>query len=202
MSRSEMSAGLVLTSIGYRGTPIRGLPFDDDAAVVPNDRGRVIDPRARRCGAATSQAGSSADRRASSEPTSPVPRRRCTPRRRLQRGTADRSRRTRPSALPRFVRGRKPAVIDAGGWKAIDRAEVRARSGRPSASQVHLGGRHDRAAARHPPRRCTGGCSRPCYASRAARPPPKDVRGVPRWRGRRCAPCAGRRRDSRTPDSS
>ena len=36
-------AGLVLTSIGYRGKPIAGLPFDETAGVVPNDDGRVID---------------------------------------------------------------------------------------------------------------------------------------------------------------
>ena len=40
----QLSAGLVLTSIGYRGKPIRGLPFDESAAVVPNDGGRVVDP--------------------------------------------------------------------------------------------------------------------------------------------------------------
>lgn len=34
-------AGLVLTSIGYRGKPILDLPFDEDQAVVPNDGGRV-----------------------------------------------------------------------------------------------------------------------------------------------------------------
>ncbi len=42
----DIAAGLVLTSIGYRGKPIRGLPFDESAAVVPNDGGRVIDPEA------------------------------------------------------------------------------------------------------------------------------------------------------------
>ena len=40
----QLDAGLVLTSIGYRGKPIRDLPFDDDACVVPNEGGRVIDP--------------------------------------------------------------------------------------------------------------------------------------------------------------
>src|SRR5258705_220863 len=40
----QLSAGLVLTSIGYRGKPIRSLPFDESAAVVPNDGGRVVDP--------------------------------------------------------------------------------------------------------------------------------------------------------------
>ncbi len=32
---------LVLRSVGYRGTPVPGLPFDDAAGVVPNDHGRV-----------------------------------------------------------------------------------------------------------------------------------------------------------------
>ena len=41
----RLDAGLVLTSIGYRGKPIRDLPFDESAAVVPNDGGRVVDPQ-------------------------------------------------------------------------------------------------------------------------------------------------------------
>lgn len=31
-------------SIGYRGTPLAGLPFDDATGTVPNDGGRVVDP--------------------------------------------------------------------------------------------------------------------------------------------------------------
>ena len=38
----RLDAGLVLTSIGYRGKPIRDLPFDEAAAVVPNEGGRVV----------------------------------------------------------------------------------------------------------------------------------------------------------------
>lgn len=34
---------MVIRSIGYRGTPIDDLPFEDDAAIVPNDGGRVLD---------------------------------------------------------------------------------------------------------------------------------------------------------------
>ena len=37
----DLAAGLVLRSIGYRGLPIAGLPFDDAAGVVPNEQGRV-----------------------------------------------------------------------------------------------------------------------------------------------------------------
>lgn len=37
-----IEAGLVLRSIGYRGVPVAGLPFDAEAGVVPNDGGRVL----------------------------------------------------------------------------------------------------------------------------------------------------------------
>ncbi|MCP2342704.1 FAD-dependent oxidoreductase [Actinomadura rupiterrae] len=39
----HLKAGLVLSSIGYRARPLPDLPFDDDRAVVPNDKGRVMD---------------------------------------------------------------------------------------------------------------------------------------------------------------
>lgn len=34
--------GLVLRSVGYRGTPVPGVPFDEARGTVPNDRGRVL----------------------------------------------------------------------------------------------------------------------------------------------------------------
>ena len=37
-----IEAGLVLRSIGYRGVPVAGLPFDMEAGVVPNAGGRVL----------------------------------------------------------------------------------------------------------------------------------------------------------------
>ena len=39
----EVDAGMVVRSVGYRGRPVPGLPFDDDRAVVPNDDSRVLD---------------------------------------------------------------------------------------------------------------------------------------------------------------
>jgi ferredoxin--NADP+ reductase len=39
-----VAAGLLLTSIGYGGVPVAGLPFDPGTRTVPNDHGRVIDP--------------------------------------------------------------------------------------------------------------------------------------------------------------
>lgn len=37
-----IETAMVLRSVGYRGVPIDGLPFDDDAGVVPNAAGRVL----------------------------------------------------------------------------------------------------------------------------------------------------------------
>ncbi|WP_330250561.1 FAD-dependent oxidoreductase [Nocardia sp. NBC_00565] len=37
-----IEAGLVLRSIGYKGEPIKDLPFDERRAVVPNEHGRVL----------------------------------------------------------------------------------------------------------------------------------------------------------------
>ncbi|WP_258382552.1 hypothetical protein [Streptomyces sp. NTH33] len=40
----DVSAGLVIRSVGYRAQPIKDLPFDEERAVVPNEHGRVVDP--------------------------------------------------------------------------------------------------------------------------------------------------------------
>lgn len=39
----RLTAGLVLTSVGYRGVALPGLPFDERAAVIPNLNGRVLE---------------------------------------------------------------------------------------------------------------------------------------------------------------
>jgi ferredoxin--NADP+ reductase len=35
-------AGLVLRSVGYKGVPLPGVPFDERSGTMPNDRGRVV----------------------------------------------------------------------------------------------------------------------------------------------------------------
>lgn len=40
----EIPVGLVFRSVGYRGKPIPGLPFDERRGTVPNTQGRVTDP--------------------------------------------------------------------------------------------------------------------------------------------------------------
>jgi ferredoxin/flavodoxin---NADP+ reductase len=39
-----IAAGLAFRAIGYRGIPLPGVPFDERAAVIPNEAGRVLDP--------------------------------------------------------------------------------------------------------------------------------------------------------------
>jgi ferredoxin--NADP+ reductase len=41
--REEIECGLVLRSIGYRGTGLEGLPFDPERGLIPNDAGRVTE---------------------------------------------------------------------------------------------------------------------------------------------------------------
>ena len=40
----ELPVGLVFRSVGYRGLPLPGVPFNESWGVILNDRGRVLDP--------------------------------------------------------------------------------------------------------------------------------------------------------------
>ena len=39
-----LECGLVVRSVGYRGRPVPGLPFDIDRGIIPNHNGQVVDP--------------------------------------------------------------------------------------------------------------------------------------------------------------
>ena len=122
-----VDAGLVLSSIGYRGTPIAGLPFDTSAAVVPNDQGGSSTRLTSQAVPGTYVAGwIKRGPPVSSAPTSPAPCRRwATLVDDFNTGLlADPI--GRPAALRRLVRSRRPEVVDADGWRAIDAAEIAA----------------------------------------------------------------------------
>lgn len=42
-----VAADIVFRSVGYRGSPVPGIPFDENRGVVPNVNGRVVDPDSR-----------------------------------------------------------------------------------------------------------------------------------------------------------
>lgn len=121
----HLDAGLVLTSIGYRGKPIRDLPFDDAAAVVPNDGGRVIDPQTGQPVPGSYVAGW-----IKRGPTGFIGTNKSCALETVQSLVDDYNAglltgpRTKPAALPKLVRSRKPDVVSTPGWKAIDEAEI------------------------------------------------------------------------------
>jgi ferredoxin--NADP+ reductase len=39
--RETLDTGIVFRSVGYRGVPLPGVPFDENTGTIPNDRGRV-----------------------------------------------------------------------------------------------------------------------------------------------------------------
>lgn len=41
----ELSLDLLIRSIGYRGTALPGVPFDERRGIIPNTSGRVVDPK-------------------------------------------------------------------------------------------------------------------------------------------------------------
>ncbi|MBS4727420.1 FAD-dependent oxidoreductase [Mycobacterium sp. SM1] len=120
-----LDAGLVLTSIGYRGKPIRDLPFDEAGGVVPNDGGRVIDPGSGRPVRGAYVAGW-----IKRGPTGFIGTNKSCSLQTVQALVADFNDGllsdpvAGPGALAKLVRERQPDVVDAAGWHAIDSAEI------------------------------------------------------------------------------
>ncbi|ODQ85975.1 FAD-dependent oxidoreductase [Mycolicibacterium holsaticum] len=120
----RIEAGLVLTSIGYRAKPVRDLPFDEDGAVVPNDGGRVVDPRT---GAPVR--GSYVAGWIKRGPTGFIGTNKSCAAQTVHNLVADYNAGllpdpAKPSALDGLVRSRAPDVVDSAGWKAINSAEI------------------------------------------------------------------------------
>ncbi|QSE87507.1 FAD-dependent oxidoreductase (plasmid) [Rhodococcus pseudokoreensis] len=119
-----IEGGLVLRSIGYRGTAIAGVPFDEARGTFPNTGGRVIDPETgdvvtgvyatgwikrgpsgvigtnKKCAADTVEALLADFEKA--QLVTPV---------------------QDQAALVSLVRERQPNVVDFDGWTRIDKAE-------------------------------------------------------------------------------
>jgi ferredoxin--NADP+ reductase len=122
---TTLPAGVVLTSIGYRGKPIADLPFDDEAAVVPNEAGRVVDP-------ASGQPvpGAYVSGWIKRGPTGFIGTNKSDSLQTVQSLVADFNAGRLgalaggPRSLARLVHARQPDVVDAAGWKAIDDAEI------------------------------------------------------------------------------
>ncbi|OCB28928.1 ferredoxin [Mycobacterium malmoense] len=121
----RLDAGLVLTSIGYRGKPIRDLPFDESAAVVPNDGGRVVDPHSGEPVSGAYVAGW-----IKRGPSGFIGTNKSCSLQTVQALVADFNAGrlsdpvSKPESLAKLVHARQPDAVDARGWRAIDAAEV------------------------------------------------------------------------------
>ncbi|MGO9508283.1 MAG: FAD-dependent oxidoreductase [Mycobacterium sp.] len=121
----RLDAGLVLTSIGYRGKPIRDLPFDEAKAVVPNDGGRVVEP-----GSGKAVPGAYVAGWIKRGPTGFIGTNKSCSFQTVQALVADFNAGkltdppAAPTALANLVHERQPEAVDYAGWRAIDAAEV------------------------------------------------------------------------------
>ena len=121
----RLDAGLVLTSIGYRGKPIRDLPFDETAAVVPNEDGRVVDP-----GSGEPVPGAFVAGWIKRGPTGFIGTNKSCSLQTVRALVGDFNAgkltdpMAKPEALDRLVHARQPDAVDSAGWGAIDAAEI------------------------------------------------------------------------------
>jgi ferredoxin--NADP+ reductase len=121
----QLVTGVVLTSIGYRGAPIAGLPFDDAAAVVPNEDGRVIDPATGRPVPGAYVAGW-----IKRGPTGFIGTNKSCAMQTVANLVEDFNAGlltdpgARSTMLDKLIRARQPDVVDEAGWRAIDAAET------------------------------------------------------------------------------
>ncbi|MFE6196061.1 FAD-dependent oxidoreductase [Streptomyces sp. NPDC057838] len=127
---TSLSTTTVLRAIGYRGTPVPGLPFDEATGTVPHDKGRVAGlPGVYVVGwiKRGSSGGIGANRACAAETVTSL--------------LADAVEGALPApahpakAFRRLARRRAPRLVDARGMAAIDRTErLRGeRDGRPRA---------------------------------------------------------------------
>ena len=115
----DVAAGLVLSSIGYRGKRVRDLPFDDEAGVVPNDGGRVV-----------GSVGAYVAGWIKRGPTGFIGTNKSCAAQTVHNLVADYNEGrladpvAKPAALEQLVRTRQPDMVDSAGWLAIDQAEL------------------------------------------------------------------------------
>ncbi len=127
----EVEAGLVLSSIGYRGRSVLGLPFDDDTGAVPNRGGRVVDPTT---GAPVT--GSYVAGWIKRGPTGFIGTNKSCAQETVNALVDDFNDGSLPDpvaglrALDELIRSRQPDLVDRSRWRAIDEAEIdRGRAG-------------------------------------------------------------------------
>jgi ferredoxin--NADP+ reductase len=123
VDRTEvLPAQLLLRAVGYRGLPLVGVPFDDDAGVIPHDRGRVLRDGRPSIGEYVvgwikrGPSGVIGTNKSDAKETVAT----------LlgDRDVLPRATHRDPDAVLEMLRGRNMAVVDWQGWEAIEAAEL------------------------------------------------------------------------------
>lgn len=142
----SIPCGLVIRSIGYRGTPQAGMPFDEERGLIRNVAGRVVDADGRHLAGEYTvgwiKRGPSGvigtNKKDSAETTRNV----------IEDRVAGRLNRP-PSAcgaaeIEQWLRERVGTLVTWNGWQTVDRHEqaAGARSGRPRVKLVRTGDIH------------------------------------------------------------
>ena len=147
-----LECGLVLRSIGYRGVPIPGVPFDEHAGLIRNANGRVLERRRRAAARGVrrglDQAGSKWRDRHQQE----VRQRDRGPDRRRRRGRALHEPALAMGAgeIAEWIAAKVPTAVTWEGWERIDAHETTTGEpfGRPRVKLVRLPDMHEIAARR------------------------------------------------------
>ena len=122
----ELPVGLVFRSVGYRGVPLPGVPFNDSWGVILNERGRVLDPETRqpRVGEYTAgwikrgPTGVIGTNKPDAAETVACMLEDLAQGRLLQPAEPD------PAAAERLVRARQPGYVSYVDWLRLDALEV------------------------------------------------------------------------------
>lgn len=135
--RETIPVGLVLRSVGYRGVPIPGVPFDERRGVVPNDGGRVLDE------SGSPVPGTYVAGWIKRGPSGVIGTNKADAMKTVEALLADEQRTpSDPSegAIPTLLSRRGVRFVDFGGWLRLDQVEVErgAPEGRPRVKVVDI----------------------------------------------------------------
>ena len=138
----DLPAGLVFRSVGYRGVALPDVPFDERAGLIPNAKGRVLDPAT-----GAPLAGHYATGWIKRGPTGVIGNNKAdsveTVNAMLEdaaAGAMPTPSAPDPAAFESLVRERQPACVSFADWKRLDRIEVErgAPQGRPRAKLTSI----------------------------------------------------------------
>ena len=133
-ARETIPADLVIRAVGYKGTALAGVPFDERSGTIPNDRGSVTGGEREYVAGWIKRgpAGVIGTNRGDGMETAELL---------LADLRAARSRAAAPDDVLAWLRRQCPGLVDNEGWSAIDRHETSrgANSGRPRVKLVTIG---------------------------------------------------------------